>query len=116
MPFFPDSLHQRHHHHFMIKTVTYDELTNGRAGAARIARIYFLTSTSPVLAFTIFGLFGLTCEARASYWRIVCTFGGWMGWDFASHPQSGRVSLGEIEFELGQSQVTARGDLGMGYV
>ena len=100
MPFFPDNLHQRHHHHSMIKTVTYEELTNGRTGAARIARIYFLTSTSPVLAFTIFGLFGMTAEARASYRRAFRTVAGWIGGRGAAHSRrKSRSSLSPIEFD-----------------
>ena len=110
MPFFPDNLHQRHHHHSMIKTVTYEELTNGRAGAARIARIYFLTSTSPVLAFTIFGLFGMTAEARASYRRAFHTVVGWIGGRGAAHSRrKSRSSLSPIEFD-GQSLSVLSGD------
>ncbi|KZV71174.1 fungal pheromone STE3G-protein-coupled receptor, partial [Peniophora sp. CONT] len=49
-------------------------------GTASLAQFYFANWTSPVLAFVIFGLFGATPEARASYWRIICTVGGWFGW------------------------------------
>ncbi|KZV71179.1 STE3-domain-containing protein [Peniophora sp. CONT] len=59
---------------------------------------YFLRWSSPVLAFIIFGLFGVTSEARTSYWRIVCTIGGWFGWRPTSRACNGRTSLGEIEF------------------
>ena len=85
----------------MIKTVTYEELTNGRAGAARIVRIYFLTSTSPVLAFTIFSLFGMTAEARASYRRAFRTVMGWIGGrGAAAHSRrKSRSSLSPIEFD-----------------
>ncbi|KZV69629.1 fungal pheromone STE3G-protein-coupled receptor, partial [Peniophora sp. CONT] len=49
-------------------------------GTAFLAEQYFLYWTTPILAFTIFGLFGLTAEARASYRHTVCTIGGWFGW------------------------------------
>ncbi|KZV69109.1 fungal pheromone STE3G-protein-coupled receptor, partial [Peniophora sp. CONT] len=49
-------------------------------GTAAVAQFYFSKWTSPVLAFVIFGLFGVTPEARASYWHIICTVGGWFGW------------------------------------
>ncbi|KZV61422.1 hypothetical protein PENSPDRAFT_298295 [Peniophora sp. CONT] len=116
IPFFrswPQGLHHHptlHHHHTLrIKTVTYDELMTGPAGTARIARMYFLASTSPVLAFTIFGLFGLTAEARASYRRILCTIAGWFGWKAALQrgQRDTRSSLGPIEFgERPQTHVT----------
>ncbi|VDB86868.1 unnamed protein product [Peniophora sp. CBMAI 1063] len=67
-PFSRGWSHLQHHHALTIKTITYEELTSGRAG---IARMYFLASTSPLLAFTIFGLFGMSAEARASYRRAV---------------------------------------------
>ncbi|KZV65146.1 fungal pheromone STE3G-protein-coupled receptor [Peniophora sp. CONT] len=57
---------------------------------------YFTEWTSPVLALTIFGLFGLTSEARASYRRIICTIGGWFGWKHS--PRCRHASLSEIEF------------------
>ncbi|VDC00506.1 unnamed protein product [Peniophora sp. CBMAI 1063] len=40
------------------------------AGPFNIAHAYFSYWTSPILAFAIFGLFGLTTEARASYSAI----------------------------------------------
>ncbi|KZV66761.1 fungal pheromone STE3G-protein-coupled receptor, partial [Peniophora sp. CONT] len=58
--------------------LSYAELEAG--GTAYLAGTYFALWTSPVLAFAIFGLFGVTPEARASYWRIICTVGGWFGW------------------------------------
>ncbi|VDC07898.1 unnamed protein product [Peniophora sp. CBMAI 1063] len=42
-----------------------------------LAYIYFDSWTSPVLAFTIFGLFGLTSEARALYWRPFYIVSAW---------------------------------------
>ncbi|KZV64049.1 STE3-domain-containing protein [Peniophora sp. CONT] len=78
-------------------SVSYDELESG--GTFAVAQGYFVYWTSPVLAFTIFGLLGLTSEARASYWRIFCTAAGWVGWKPAERRQDNRVeSLGPIEF------------------
>ncbi|VDB99555.1 unnamed protein product [Peniophora sp. CBMAI 1063] len=53
--------------------------------------------TSPVLSFVIFGLFGVTTEARASYRRVLYTVLGWCGYKSARHvgPNS---TLGTIEF------------------
>ncbi|KZV69827.1 fungal pheromone STE3G-protein-coupled receptor, partial [Peniophora sp. CONT] len=47
--------------------VSYTELQ--AEDTANFAGTYFAQWTSPVLAFIIFGLFGVTPEARASYWR-----------------------------------------------
>ena len=63
-----------------------------------IVQFYFAAWSSPVLAFVIFGLFGLTKEARASYWRIVCTVGGWLGWKPSPHVRGDRPSLRSIQF------------------
>ncbi|VDB95843.1 unnamed protein product [Peniophora sp. CBMAI 1063] len=75
-------------------------------GTAALVQSYFVFWTSPVLAFAIFGLFGLTSEARTSYWRIVCTVCGWFGRKPTALEQVGRTSLGDIEFGA-RSQVDA---------
>ncbi|VDC01597.1 unnamed protein product [Peniophora sp. CBMAI 1063] len=67
-------------------------------GTAGVAQDYFIQWTSPVLAFTIFALFGVTSEARASYWRIICTIGGWFGWKPIPRARRARSPLGDIEF------------------
>ena len=59
-------------------------------GKSSVAQLYFTHWTSPILAFAIFGLFGVTSEARASYWRIICTMGGWLGWK-PTPPQASRA-------------------------
>ncbi|VDC07961.1 unnamed protein product [Peniophora sp. CBMAI 1063] len=56
---------------------TYAELKG--FGPSTLAEFYFAYWTSPVLAFAIFGLFGVTAEARASYWHIIQIAGGWVG-------------------------------------
>ncbi|VDB95835.1 unnamed protein product [Peniophora sp. CBMAI 1063] len=76
---------------------------------------YFINWTSPVLAFVIFGLFGATAEARASYWRIICTVGGWLGWKPTLRARNGRASLGEINFGARPRETGTSGlDLEMG--
>ncbi|KZV66404.1 STE3-domain-containing protein [Peniophora sp. CONT] len=50
------------------------------SGASTRAEQYLSLWTSPILAFAIFGLFGVTSEARASYWRATCVVGSWFGW------------------------------------
>ncbi|VDC06523.1 unnamed protein product [Peniophora sp. CBMAI 1063] len=64
-------------------------------GPFTVADFYFTYWTSPTLAFVIFALFGITSEARASYWRIIRTVGGWLGWKPTARAHS---PLGEIEF------------------
>ncbi|KZV68499.1 STE3-domain-containing protein [Peniophora sp. CONT] len=67
-------------------------------GTPYTARSFFLQWSNSLLAFVIFGLFGLTSEARASYLRIICAIGGWIGRSSASRAQQEQASLGEIEF------------------
>ncbi|VDC04728.1 unnamed protein product [Peniophora sp. CBMAI 1063] len=59
---------------------------------------YFTMWTSPVLAFVIFSLFGVTSEARASYWRIICAVGERLGWKPTPRAPGTREQLGDIEF------------------
>ncbi|VDB95780.1 unnamed protein product [Peniophora sp. CBMAI 1063] len=66
-------------------------------GPFSVAQIYFVQWTSSVLALVIFGLFGLTSEARASYWRIICTVGGWFGWQPTLRAHRAHSPLGDIE-------------------
>ncbi|VDB83397.1 unnamed protein product [Peniophora sp. CBMAI 1063] len=67
-------------------------------GTSSVAQFYFNQWTSPILAFAIFALFGVTSEARASYWRIICTIGGWIGWKPTPCTRRARSPLGDIAF------------------
>ncbi|VDC04735.1 unnamed protein product [Peniophora sp. CBMAI 1063] len=67
-------------------------------GTSAVAADYLSQWTSPVLAFVIFGLFGVTSEARASYWRVICAIGGWFGWKPTLCTRRARSPLGDIEF------------------
>ncbi|KZV69111.1 STE3-domain-containing protein [Peniophora sp. CONT] len=83
-------------------------------GTASLAQNYFSLWTSPVLAFAIFGLFGVTPEARASHWHIICTIGGWFGWKPTPRARNGQASLGDIAFGARPMQSTSGIDLEMG--
>ncbi|VDC07979.1 unnamed protein product [Peniophora sp. CBMAI 1063] len=85
--------------------ISYEEL---RAfGMFTFAGQYFEYWTSPVLAFTIFGLFGLTSEARTSYKRIAYAMLGWVGWK-PSLRASNASALDTMEFGAGPLNTTVR--------
>ena len=67
-------------------------------GTAGMVQQYFSQWTSPILAFAIFGLFGVTTEARASYMRAIVTTGHWLGWAPAPSARNAHSTLGTIEF------------------
>ncbi|VDB83398.1 unnamed protein product [Peniophora sp. CBMAI 1063] len=67
-------------------------------GTSVVAYFYFNQWTSPFLAFVIFALFGVTSEARASYWRFICTIGSWFGWKPTPRAGRARSPLEDIEF------------------
>ena len=75
---------------------SYADIVAGRTST--VARLYFIQWTSPVLAFAIFGLFGVTAEARTSYWRIICTICGWFGFKPKMRGSRPRTPLGGIQF------------------
>ncbi|VDC06408.1 unnamed protein product [Peniophora sp. CBMAI 1063] len=76
------------------------------------AQGYFSRWTSPVLAFAIFGLFGATREARASYWRAIHTVCGWVGCIPMSDTNGTGPALGTIE--LGERPRDSTIDLEIG--
>jgi hypothetical protein len=51
-----------------------------RLGSWTVFRWYFQFWTTPVLAFAIFALVGLTSEARATYWGGICAVRKGFGW------------------------------------
>ncbi|KZV61584.1 hypothetical protein PENSPDRAFT_643237 [Peniophora sp. CONT] len=77
---------------------TYAELK--AFGPSTLAEYYFAYWASPALAFTIFGLFGLTAEARASYWCIICAVCSRLGWDLTTREQDARSTSGTIDFAV----------------
>ncbi|KZV64172.1 hypothetical protein PENSPDRAFT_757448 [Peniophora sp. CONT] len=76
LPFYPGWTHD--HTEWAPVGFLYADLITG--GTFGLVQGYFVQWTSPVLAFAIFGLFGVISEARVSYWRVICTVGGWFGW------------------------------------
>jgi hypothetical protein len=56
---------------------------------------YVQNWTSIVLALAIFGLFGLTRDARTTYWRGICVVGKRFGW---TPPSPKSNDLGEMQF------------------
>ena len=59
-------------------SISYEEFLE--TGTSGLAQQYFVQWTSPILAFVIFGLFGVNKDARASYRRAIRTVLGWFGW------------------------------------
>ncbi|KZV69973.1 STE3-domain-containing protein [Peniophora sp. CONT] len=73
-------------------------------GKFNFVEIYWDQWSPLVLALVLFVLFGLTGEARASYWRIACFVGWWFGWKPSARDR--RVAaLDTIEFGA-QAQVS----------
>ncbi|KZV63980.1 fungal pheromone STE3G-protein-coupled receptor [Peniophora sp. CONT] len=68
------------------ETLSYAEIV--AQGPSVVAQVYFNLWLSPILSFVIFGLFGVTAEARASYWEVICTVGEWFGWKPIPRTQS----------------------------
>ena len=70
---------------------------------ADIALFYFTDWISPVLAFVIFGLFGLTSDARALYKSVLCPGTTVFGRFHTSRESSSRLTTNAIEtIEFGQ--------------
>jgi hypothetical protein len=65
--------------------------------------VYFEFWAPPILAIAIFGLFGLTSEACATYWHFFCTVANLFGW---KPPAPKDEDLGEIEFGARQFNTT----------
>ena len=65
-----------------------------------LAQIYFTYWSNPILAFIIFGLFGLTAEARATYWRGICIAASWFGWRLPSLEGGTSSPLETLEFGI----------------
>ncbi|KZV65152.1 hypothetical protein PENSPDRAFT_756748 [Peniophora sp. CONT] len=93
-------------------SISYPELK--ALSTTSLAQNYFTTWSSPMLAFTIFGLFGLTSAARASYLRIIFTICGWFGCMSIVRARKEQTSLGEIEFGPCPVQDTSGHDPEMG--
>jgi hypothetical protein len=79
--------------------------TPGAAGRFDVVEFYLENWSSPILAIAIFSFFGLTSEARSTYWRGFCTVGRLFGW---KSPAPKDTDLGEIVFGARQLTTTER--------
>jgi hypothetical protein len=81
------------HSNWAPYAVSYSALVS--AGFWTVFNFYLENWTSPVLSIAIFSLFGLTSEARATYWRGYCTVVKIFSW---TPPVPKNEDLGETEF------------------
>jgi hypothetical protein len=82
---------------------SYSELVG--EGFWGVFRLYLENWISPILALAIFALFGLTSEARATYWRGFFTLVTFFGW---KHSACKDRDLGEIKFSKRPLTTTKR--------
>ena len=74
---------------------------------ATFAQLYLSWYSSPVVAVAIFALFGLTDEARATYWRGFCWAVALFGWKPpAPNKRSDRPELATMEFGARPMEIT----------
>ncbi|KZV64174.1 STE3-domain-containing protein [Peniophora sp. CONT] len=90
-------------------------VTGSLGVTSNVVIFYFGSWISPVLAFAIFGFFGLTSEARSSYWHAIYTVAAWCGWKPTPSPSRARSRLegtescerpqdAALDFEIGSKQ------------
>ncbi|KZV66429.1 fungal pheromone STE3G-protein-coupled receptor [Peniophora sp. CONT] len=109
LPFYPGW--DLTHSDWAPESVTYAEIA--ASPPSYLARTYFSAWTSPVLAFAIFALFGLTAEARASYWRVFFSIGAQFGWKPTFRARGGaRSTLGPMQFGTRTQEVSNDDDTG----
>ncbi|KZV69437.1 STE3-domain-containing protein [Peniophora sp. CONT] len=84
------------HTHWDPIKFSYEEVLTG--GSFNAANFYWQYWMAPGLALVIFGLFGFTVEARASYWRAICAIRGCFGWKPTLSTRD--MALGVMEFGL----------------
>ncbi|KZV60806.1 STE3-domain-containing protein [Peniophora sp. CONT] len=81
---------------------------------AEFVEAYFSHWTSPILAFTIFGLFGMTAEARALYRRLFNPAARWIGWKCTPYTQDARASSGSLGFATRSQEASLDSDVETG--
>ena len=102
------------HHNGYWKPGSVSHAQIAAGGTAELAQFYFAQWTTPVLAFAIFGLFGVTAEARDSYLRIIHIIVRWLGWKPHLDAREVRASnLDDIELRH-QDQSISLGSVEMG--
>ncbi|VDC04654.1 unnamed protein product [Peniophora sp. CBMAI 1063] len=82
--------------HVDWEPASYSYAERESAGSSAMAQQYFAQWTPPILAFAIFGIFGVTSEARASYRRAIHTAGRWFGWKPSARTDDEHSTLGDI--------------------
>jgi hypothetical protein len=82
-------------------SIPYSELID--RGFWKIFQVYLTHWISPALAIVFFALFGLTSEARKSYWHGIYAFGKLFGWAPPMYKQS---EMGKVEFAARQITLT----------
>ena len=88
--------------------VGYSYAETAAAGTPAVVEAYFIKWTSPFLAFVIFGLFGATSEARASYWSVIYRLAGLFGW----RPNQTQTAVGTMEFDAPMQNGTLDVEMG----
>ena len=91
-------------------SVSYEELME--EGTSTVAQVYFSYWSSPILAFVIFGLFGVTKEARASYWRAIRPILGWFSRTPTLRSGAAPSSLQAMEFSERPRRTSTDSDIG----
>ena len=92
------------HDNWEPQSVSYAEVQ--AAGTSTLVELYLIHWTSPVLAFAIFGFFGLTTETRASYRRAIRAVFGRLGWNLGRSARNARSTLDAIEFGMGPQEMS----------
>lgn len=87
---------------------------NTSTGPFALASFYFTYWSNPILAFIIFGLFGLSVEARTTYWRGMFVVANWLGCKLPLHEGATSSPLETMEFGA-QTTETTPPDAEMGY-
>ena len=67
---------------------------------------------STVFFALFFGLFGLTAEARATYWRAFCFVGKQFGWKPAPGNAAERPTLETMEFGARPQEISLDAEMG----
>ena len=91
--------------HAEWEPIRYPYKQNEAYGKVALVELYVAMWTPPTLALAVFALFGLSAEARASYWRIACTIRSWFGTKRTPISDGHSKQPGDVELD-GHLQVT----------
>ena len=101
LPFYPGWA--KVHSNWAPKVSTWEDIQ--ASGRSSLPQDYFSNWTSPVLALAIFGLFGLTTDARASYRSVFNFLSGCIERRTPSRTHDSRPHLGAINVERSKEMV-----------